>query len=1849
MSVSAAEPQSSNPAMPSELPPNGVLIGEDLTSTYERFYRSAYAIANPQVAAERAHLLSRHLRAETLIEPVPGYRSSGFTVGDAARELGFGESVGTQIAEFLDGPLMEGNLLYEHQWQSLEAVVRERRDVVVSGGTGSGKTEAFLLPILFRILAESAAWQPLGATPTAWWETTSKLTPCRDGETGRPAGVRALIMYPMNALVEDQLVRLRRVLDGDGQLAWLDHHRHGHRITFGRYTGQTPAPRDNLKAFYRRAAERAAAARDRDRRAVRLEGERGLPAGTLGRYWSYVPRPLGAEQLSRPEMTSHAPDVLITNFSMLNVMLMRDGEAEIFRQTAEYLAADREAHRFHLVVDELHPYRGTAGTEVGLLLRKLLHRIGAEPEQVTMVAASASLGNDEDKIQGYLRQFFGRARGEFASFSGFPVLPDRSHGASLPADAADALGNAGATLRAARDASEHGEDPNKTLAAAAAGAVIQSAEELDVASLSDHLICASLQDGDDKILATRVSTLASRLGPELDEERRHDVLCGLLSVLAQSRTRPVRAHYFFRAGSGWWACSNPDCDVVPTEFRDPQRRVGKLYSEPRIRCECGGRCLDLLCCQTCGELLLGGYQSPGTNGGVYLLPDLPNFEAIPDRTSADQTFGNYRVYWPSGKDRRPLKGSWSAEGFEFRFVGQVLRHGSGELRMPGVGDDGSDEPNTGWIYDIRSKTQGGGDPAAIPAVPTRCPNCNDWWEAYWKPFGKSSAPPVTSSRRMKSPIHSMRAAADRTGQVLAEELLHRLYGAEAERQRLIIFSDSRQDAAKMAGGLDLAHYKDTVRQLVVEQVQRAGEFAGQLRDVVTFLDDPDAHPELRDVVLRLRDLPLVRRVRELARDRDLMDPAEISRIEVERDQSLSGATPISDVQERVFRALLAMGRDPGGPLGPEPPRRGSRWWEAYEWPEEGSNGSPRERDNDPDIEGYVNRVRRGVYVSLGEALYSGAGRDIESLGIGLAVPSASTPVALPECLSGRPEIAQQVLWGAIRKLGLQRFYQGARQPRDPIRQNPPRALLQWLERVAEEQQVAKEDLAEWARTHLPHADQPAPRWLLDLSRLVTVTGQKDVWRCERCFWPHLHGDAGVCQHCLQPLTGDPNASVGDLEGDYFATLAASGRRLMRLSVEELTAQTGRERGQRRQALFQDIFIDGEPALPCGVDALSVTTTMEAGVDIGSLLAVLLGNMPPQRFNYQQRVGRAGRRDDPLSVALTVCRNRTHDGYYFDHPEEMTAAAPPEPYLTTGQQRIFTRVVRAEALRLAFASLCADNAGFRKLAGHNVHGHFGLATAWPSYRQQIETYLASYDQELVGFCEALLVATQLGKSFDGAALKNLALRDLTDGVTEIADLNGEHPDLSQRLAEHGILPMFGFPTQVRHLYLHQPQRSHPWPPEDAIDRDMRIAISEFAPGNEIVREKKVYTPIGLAGFRPVGSKPEPVDALGPVVPVGLCEVCKGIDPDATGTCPHCGAGDPSYSIAPLSRPAGFRTSWSSYDVQPYEGIRQKLSRASTPKLATPQTWDQQHVCGGMVVRGAHHQIWQVNDNRGDGFSLAPSTNAEGGWLVDGLAPEGWTSGAPIPHVIGAMITTDLLVCEPEHEVRDGFSHLLYGRLGGREQLISTARRAAWASLAFALRARSAVTVDVETRELEAGVRMVAAAAGSGTFRPQLFLADSIENGAGFVTWLVEPRQFTALLADTRSLIAGWENPDSHACGGSCPSCLRDWSNTPFHPILDWRLAADLFEILLDKRLSHDRWSAIREAAIRGVCEDFGWKIIEQGPRPVLDCRDGTRVCVVHPLEDIDANLADGIDTPHGKALPFDVFNFDRRPGEVYRRR
>ncbi len=1789
--------------------PNPLVLADQMAGIYESFVRTSYAIAADGLAAERAAGLREQLAAETLIEPVPSYESSGFDADAAvaALNLGLGSAFDTRAGEFLDR-LMEGHSLYTHQWEAMRRSIGGE-DVVVTGGTGSGKTEAFWLPVLTQLLIESERWTAGAAAPNPWWQGTGRFRPSRQGESGRLPGVRALVLYPMNALVEDQLVRLRRALDSDDAETWFNAHRDGHRFYFGRYTGQTP--NDDLRFRYTDWARRARVAQQRDD----VEYRRLLAAGQLDEFRAhrpFLPRPLGAEQLCRRDMIAHAPDILVTNYSMLNVMMLREDERSIFDQTAAYLA-DSADNRFYLIVDELHPYRGTAGTEVALLLRRLLHRFGANPDQVRVIAASASLGADQQRIDDYLEQFF--ARPGFEQINSAPILP-------IDATKVDASADID-PLKAIGDAVIADEDPEPEVTALAIA--------WDIADLSERLVNAC-RDGD-RVLPTDAAALAATLFPRHGEDEARRALIGLLTAIAWTRSQPVRAHYFVNVDTGWWACSDPACDQVDPAYRYLGRPVGKLYSQPRIRCDCGARCLDLYACQTCGDVLLGGYAADNPGGGTFLLPEVPDLEAAPDRSMAKRLHGTYKVYWPSGPSRQPLRNTWPALDVTFSFADAVMRPGAGLVEAPRPG-----KQRSGYLYTINTTQQSKrAQIPHIPAVPTRCPNCDDRWERTYVPFNRTQALPLTSARRMASPVRSLRVSAERVSQVIGEALVHRIYADDSDH-RLIAFSDSRQDAAKLAGGLDAAHYRDTVRQLVVQQLQRGAEHVTAFQALETYLDDPAAATHLEDTVRDLRAVSeLAREIIELRMTPALLDTHETQRREAALAQALTGAVAVEDVAASAFGALVDLGRDPAGPhgalLAPE-----NTWWQAWDW---SAGHVPREKRTGEAAE-YRRQARERVLTEMLGVIYSGAGRDIESLGFGYLAPISTLQIA--QVPGADAALSEQIVLGVIRKMGSQRFYPGAREGRRPT-DSMPEALRKWLEAVcANNPQLTEADVVRWAADELPHPDQLLEGWLINPAQTVVSLVDVDGWRCGRCNWTHLHADAGTCQHCLQPSAGARTVPAKDLRDTYFAELAATGQPPTRLAVHELTAQTGRDLSQRRQAYFQEVFLDDEPPRACGIDVLSVTTTMEAGVDIGSLRAVLLANMPPQRQNYQQRVGRAGRRGDPLSVALTVCRDRSHDGYYFAHPEEMTGSAPSEPYLTTDREPIFERVIRAEALRLAFDRLADDDPAFAE--GRNIHGQFGLADEFdPAREAAIRQYVTDRTSELEAVAVALLDHTLLGQDTTGQQLTAQVTGTLVDDVRDIAALPDEHPDLSQRLAERGMLPLYGFPTQVRYLYLNPPRNSETWPPEGALDRDMRLAISDYAPGNEVVREKLVHTSVGLSGFRPTGFRPEPLPPLGAESDMGICDDCSGIDPDATGTCPDCGS--TNQRTERLSRPSGFRTTWSPRDREPYEGSVERLSRSSSPKLATPAQWDTTHTTCGLLVEGAHTPIWQINDRSGNGFELAPADWPGGGVLDPTLAPSSFIGGQANRYILGARYATDVLVARPEIPRSAGHSHICYAGAPGRPGLITTARRAAWASLVFALRAQAAVTLNVEPRELEGGMRLIAVP-GQGVHVPQVFLADAIENGAGFTTHLCEPARFDQLLADTLALVTGtWADPVQHDCGSSCPSCLRDWSNTPYHPLLDWRLAADLLEVLVHGAVQRDRWAVVRDRAVAKVAADFGWNVLERGRMPVLDTGNEL-VCVVHPLDPVDDQFAAGVTTPHGQALPFDCFNFDRRPGEVFRR-
>ena len=352
---------------------------------YKLYIRSAFPMRYRVLAEERERILSRTgiLSQPPLIEPVPVYASSGKNLTQAAQDLPGYEDL-THLGQTLFPSTLE---LYQHQWKSLEAVCKNQKDIVVTTGTGSGKTECFLLPLLAQLAKESQSWAACPPAPKnhRWWDkqvNSNQSFVAQWKHAKRPQAVRALVLYPLNALVEDQLRRLRKSLEDPTIHSWLDENRGKNRITFGRYTGLTNVSGEQKPHVIKRLADILT---KQEEEWQSLQDPETIAQNPDIQY--YFPRLDGGEMRSRWDMQDSPPDILITNYSMLNIMMMRAIEQDIFDKTRDWLASD-STNQFFLIVDELHSYRGTPGTEVAYLLRLLYHRLGLTADSPQLPSAS---------------------------------------------------------------------------------------------------------------------------------------------------------------------------------------------------------------------------------------------------------------------------------------------------------------------------------------------------------------------------------------------------------------------------------------------------------------------------------------------------------------------------------------------------------------------------------------------------------------------------------------------------------------------------------------------------------------------------------------------------------------------------------------------------------------------------------------------------------------------------------------------------------------------------------------------------------------------------------------------------------------------------------------------------------------------------------------------------------------------------------------------------------------------------------------------------------------------------------------------------------------------------------------------------------------------------------------------------------------------------------------------------------------------------------------------------------------------------------------------------------------------
>lgn len=1894
-----------------------IAVFDSIKNSIISYVESAFGTCSPTFEAERRRLLQEpgNVFQEPWIEPLPEYQAEGGVDELTLENLpGFDESGMAALKALLKvGLFRKGFPLYTHQLRMLRKSLSGKHAIVVTG-TGSGKTESFLLPLLATIAKEAARWQPAqdAPQPAVWpWSYSRR----KKRNESRQPGVRALILYPMNALVEDQLTRLRGALDTTQVHDVLKAHYGNNRIRFARFNGATPVSghpskpdpdspgqtlpnqtkRDQLgkvlreaRHVYEEMADNLAALNTALRHAreggdeqevTRLKKE--LEDATELATFVQRAEPNGAEMLHRWEMQADPPDILITNVSMLSIMLMRHkadetvvpedlADGDIFDITREWLHDPnaQEDRVFQLVLDELHVYRGTAGTEVAYLLRLLLHRLGldATHPKLRILASSASLANTAESYK-YLGGIFGmtadEARQHFHIDEG-----DLKWRVAANAELGQTAGNA---------CHELGGLPEDEWPAEAVEATIQAMSAV-------HDLGGKLLAGFDDRGRCRTQPLSrlrdaffSKSFAQRDERDR--AFRGLIRALGAVPTKGgrleaprFRFHWMARNIGGVWATVGRGMDD------DPNRVVGRLslFSPPEASAP---RSLECLYCECCGTQFLIGRKFvahgllPGANDVYELLPTPQDIDGLPEIADysrmEDRNYDEFGIVWirPANDDRQKddiAALEWQQGSFkrrqdfgqkgkpeataEARWTTACIRIDSATVRI-------SDNLQAGELPCLWLElANAGADTASFPALPQRCPHCT---VSY-------------ADRRggRLSPIRGFDTGLLRMSQMLSRHLMTEVYLANdkaPESQKLVVFSDSREGTARLAAGADKLNWEHLYRVFIfalISQNSENGQAAWKMRLLQRLRESgsesvvaagmqliQQAPPSLRDGLNEFLLQYLAGQITEsvIAQLTETRRFVQLDNL-VALPAAIEGNPPPDTLPKppALWQRFLDLGICPGGSgvrdrdIGT--PGHSKDWSTAFDFREDRVLFKP---DLDAaDRAGVVEigrRSRRFVWrLFAGRLFYNINAQGIGYLSIKPAAQLAPGPLEAGSL--------RDVCNGVIRILAEKNRVDPYPWDRDALESpweiNQPtgvgegekkKRVFDYLSAVAREAHAGLSAVREQVRQTLVAAGHFHPdgggTWgivRLAATWVRTVDADDHPWICERCNQVEWHRSGGICTRCCGriPLEKAHTTAADIRRSNYYVREADRKDTAIRIHTEELSGQT--DNPLQRQRFFRNVFLSADRVADIGVrgpkprvdeiDMLSVTTTMEVGVDIGSLQCVMQANMPPERFNYQQRSGRAGRAGQRYSAVLTFCRSESHDGVHFVQPAEMTGGAPPQPTLATAEEHhaIAHRMLAKEMLHNFFRH--------RKVRWTDAdgppdpHGEFGDVSDWDAEEQ---TALQSYLDDKKPAIHALADHLCRGTGVHAASVSDWILSTLASDVTQIInDDRFTSSTIASRLAEGGLLPMYGLPTRVRNLFFDLKEGEGGLGEAQSLDRDFDQAVSTFCPGAQRTWDKRILKAHGLverlshrqipprsntwlAGTRPLSGgfflafcrhchvtrqSPFPAASLLPGSFAGGAPSWwhgdAAAQPAAQAHCDKCGR--EAYHFVGVA-PRGFITD---FDLTTQAGESDFLAKDSTKPafVAAPQLGILQHelkIGGGALHLTSQGQVFRISAN-GQKFHLfaleavdrlpdppsdrlpqlirdghrqyvtASNERGEPGhmWIQPAVASPNARHMA-----IVAPKTTDLLAIFAED--RDGLCFY-------DPQRDSVAFRAAWYSAATLLQRAIAFELDVDSIDIEiASVHSVEGAGGG-----ELYLADAHPNGSGIVRWAYEkngekwPKLLRGLLEPGGGtdrfgkMLAEEINRGSDA---RPDQLLKGFRNSSLHGLLDYSLGMDLVAALYDR--------------------------------------------------------------------------------------
>lgn len=1302
---------------------------------------------------------------------------------------------------------------FKHQYQAWSDLLDSQpQSRIITSGTGSGKTECFMVPVLEDLYREVS-------------QSNNHLT-----------GVRAIFLYPLNALINSQRERLN---------AWTQHFEGD--IRFCLYNGKTPEK-------------------------------------VTGKAWQVQKENL-QDVMSREGMRSDPAPILVTNGTMLEYMLIRQADAPIIEQSKGKLR--------WIVLDEAHTYMGSQAAELALQLRRVMQAFEVKPENIRFVATSATIAGTEAEasLKQYLANLANISADQVEVIGGKRVIPPLED-----------LGFKNLSLEEIETIEPEGEIPSSN-------SDKQEAEvsELRYAALQQSQIAVAIRNAMTSLGAVPklVDELLSILSPyNLTEERLFrwlDMCTGTKPSANAEAFLKLRAHYFQRTLNGLWSCVNPNCLHKQHSHLKDYWPYGYVYSQQRPYCECGSPVLELSFCGACNEPhLLGAYDADG-----HLTPwvnrSVDDFSLTEGDREEEDSDEEILVKRENALSERIVIGVRASKEHDYQSV-PFAKDGKLEFSKSDfslfVNDQEAECSDCGFSgrgkYGEAFRRGLLGSPFYTRnAVPTVLEYCSDY-------------EPDEDEKKSKAKSAS---------------------SLPARGRRLITFTDSRQGTAKNSVSMQQDAERSLLRGLVVLELKKY------------IVRQVNAEPVLLDKMKDYASMP-PDKLLNYAKFLEMESPNEAKVIieylacleagEIETPEPISWTQLVNFIKadEHVSHAVIRENRylapevfEHEGPsklanmiLTREMARRPKypnnletqglvrfvypnieleaqvpEHWERY--------GHTLQDWKDFLIVCMNFHVRENSFVHIDEEWSKWIGMHFY-------------PKFLISSASSDKEDSRVKRWPKVKT-------KSKRQARlvsllakgsqlDPTDKSAEDILNSWLE-AAWHFLVKSQTLSAFANQQFKLRLETVSFSLVTHAYICPITN-KLIDTVFKGLTPYMPWNMDIAKAQCEKVSLPEiwNLETSDDSSRYISVTresVANNNIIHKLRQQNLwtdindraveggfyytTAEHSAQQDSLRLESYEKMFKKGEK------NVLNCSTTMEMGVDIGGISAVVMNNVPPHPANYLQRAGRAGRSKEARALGFTLCKHNPHDQYVFNNPMWPFVSQIPAPKVEFSSGKIVQRHVNAYLL----------GHFLREVVGSTSKEKFNLSLEWfyiaesapKSIYERFKNWLISDAADLKDSIELLVRGTQLSlhsvSRLCGATVETIEkigarwMQEHHYILSELVSVDIESPyafklngDLSRLCQEYllrdlacrGFLPGHGFPTDVINLNVNsyedykrkrkykENKKSNKEKGDVELEREdnvsvsrgmpsrnLAVAIREFAPGSEVVLDGRVHLSAGIS--------------------------------------------------------------------------------------------------------------------------------------------------------------------------------------------------------------------------------------------------------------------------------------------------------------------------------------------------------------------------------------------------------------------